>query len=403
MQCKFFILWVILFFFSFETQVSAQKQDKLVLTSNDIETGASQFSKYFPLIQNKRIAVVANQTSLVGNVHLVDTLLSLHCNVKKIFCPEHGFRGQVEAGGIVNSEKDTKTNLPIVSLYGSHKKPYKEDLQDVDVILFDLQDVGVRFYTYISTMHYMMEACAENDKLCIILDRPNPNGFYVDGPVLDTALKSFIGMHAVPIVHGMTIGEYAQMINGENWLQGGLHCNLSVIPVQGYTHKKYYILPVKPSPNLPNMNAVYLYPSICLFEGTPVSLGRGTEKPFQIIGVPTYTGTAPLTFTPMPIKGVSDNPPQKGKLCKGFDLTDYAFVWAFQEKKINLDWLKLMYKNSNNDKFFTPFFDKLAGNTLLKQQIKQNLSEKEIRQSWEPQLSRFKEIRKKYLLYEDFE
>lgn len=375
--------------------------------SQDLEkkiiVGAERLDQYIPAISGKRVAIVANHTSLVGNVHLVDTLISLRVDLKKIFCPEHGFRGNVEAGELISNHSDTKTGLPIVSLYGSSKKPKDDHLKDVDVVIFDLQDVGVRFYTYISTMHYVMEACAENAVDFIVLDRPNPNGFFVDGPVLDMACRSFVGMHPVPLVHGLTIGEFAQMINGEGWLQGGKKCNLTVVPCEGYSHSDTYVLPVKPSPNLPNHLSVLLYPSLGLFEGTVVSVARGTDFPFQAFGYPSYPQKQ-FRFKPTVKIGASANPPHKGKVCYGVDLRVYSPEYFLEKKSINLEWLLYAYKTSPDKKnFFNNFFKNLAGNTILRQQVEQGLDEDAIRKSWMPALDDFKKTRKKYLLYSDFE
>ncbi len=374
-----------------------------IVTSKDIKTGADQTDVYLPMLKSKNIAIVANQTSVINKTNLVDSLLSLKINVKKVFCPEHGFRGDVEAGAKIDNKTDVKTGLPIISLYGENKKPKQEDLKGLDVIIFDIQDVGVRFYTYISTLNYVLEACAENDILMIVLDRPNPNGYYVDGPVLNPKFSSFVGMHAVPVVYGMTIGEYALMINAEKWLTNQKKCNLNVIKIINYKHSDYYILPVKPSPNLTNMNAVYLYPSLCLFEGTVVSIGRGTNKPFQIVGHPLFENTD-YNFTPVSIKGMSENPPYKDQICNGYDLSEFSVSIIRSEAKLNLFWLIDSYKRlSSKTKFFNDFFDKLAGNDLLRKQIVEGKSEDEIRKKWDADLKNFKEIRKKYLLYTDFE
>ena len=379
------------------------KIDGKIITAKDIKTGADQTEVYLPLLKNKQIGIVSNQTSLIGKMHLIDSLLSLKINIKKVFCPEHGFRGDSEAGAKIENNIDSKTNLPIISLYGKNKKPGKADLNGLDIVIFDIQDVGVRFYTYISTLHYVMEACAENNIQLIVFDRPNPNGYYVDGPVLDPKFSSFVGMHKVPIVHGMTIGEYAEMINGEKYLSNQLKCNLKVVKVLNYSHKDYYILNVKPSANLTNMNAVYLYPSLCLFEGTVMSIGRGTSKPFQIIGHPLLENTD-YSFTPASIKGMSENPPYKGEICNGYDLSEFSTAILRSEAKLNLFWLIDTYKRLfNKTKFFNDFFDKLAGNDLLRKQIIEGKSEEEIKSSWETDLKVFKDIRKKYLLYPDFE
>lgn len=373
------------------------------ITSKDIKVGAERTELYFPKLKGKYIAVVANQTSMLGKTHLVDTLFNSGFKLIKIFCPEHGFRGEAGAGEYVSNAVDNKTGLPIFSLYGKNRKPNSAQLKEINVIIFDLQDVGARFYTYISTMHYVMEACAENDIELIILDRPNPNGHYVDGPVLKDKYKSFVGMHPVPIVHGMTVGEYAQMINGEKWLKKGIQCKLTVIPVEKYTHKMQYQLPIKPSPNLADMNAVYLYPSLCLFEGTVVSVGRGTNKPFRVFGHPDFT-LGDYKFTPHSIPGVSENPKLEGKICNGFDLTEFAANYFHSTEYINLFWLMQTYNElKEKTTFFNNFFDKLAGNSELREQIIAGVSEEKIRESWQPDLDKFKKIRKKYLLYPDFD
>lgn len=371
-----------------------------------IVVGAERFDQYLEKLKGKNVGMVVNQTSLVGTpykeTHLVDSLLKLKIPVKKILTPEHGFRGTADAGEKVKSGVDEKTGLPIVSLYGNNKKPTPENLSDLDVLVFDIQDVGARFYTYISTLHYVMEACAENGKELIVLDRPNPNGFYIDGPVLDTAYHSFVGMHPVPVVHGMTIGEYAKMLNGEKWLKNGVQCKLTVIPCENYDHNMLYKVRVKPSPNLPNMTAMYLYPSLCFFEGTPVSVGRGTDKPFQIIGHPDYT-THNFSFTPQSVEGAKE-PPLKDKLCYGIDLSTLQRDYLTKKKSLNLEWLIEFYqKFPNKEKFFTPFFTKLAGTPELQKQIEDGKTEAEIRSSWMLDLEQFKNIRRKYLLYKDFE
>jgi uncharacterized protein YbbC (DUF1343 family) len=371
-----------------------------VLYEKDIQTGAAQTDKYLPLLLGKRVAVIANVTSLINGTHLVDTLLSLKINIKKIFSPEHGFRGLADAGENVRSDKDKKTGLPIISLYGKHMKPTKEDLADIDVIMYDIQDVGVRFYTYISTMSNCMEAAAELKKTFIVLDRPNPNGYYIDGPVLETAFKSFLGMHPVPLVYGMTCGEYAQMVNGEGWLTGGIKCDLKVITVKNYTHFDMYQLPVKPSPNLPNMKAVYLYPALGLFEGTIISVGRGTDFPFQVIGHPDLK-TGIFSFTPHPTDGAKI-PKYNGQVCNGFDLRGFADSFIKDSKQLYLLWLSGMYRDLKKDDFFDENFNFHAGNASLQNQIKQGMPETKIRQSWQPDIQKFKSIRKKYLLYKDF-
>jgi len=367
--------------------------------SNDslqIKTGAEQIDKYISLLKCKKIGVVANQTSVIGKTHLIDSLISLGIEITKIYSPEHGFRGNADAGEAVGSNIDKKTGISVLSLYGDHKKPQKSDLDGVDLIVFDIQDVGVRFYTYISTMHYVMEACAENNIPIIILDRPNPNGFYVDGPVLNTKFKSFVGMHAVPLVHGMTIGEYAQMIDGERWLNNKIKCNLKIITCENYTHQLKYNLPVNPSPNLATMNAIYLYPSLGLFEGTAISVARGTYFPFEAIGHPDFTGLS-FSFTPKSIEGKSKNPPYLNKACFGYDLRSDSIVI------FTLKWVIDCYHQfPNKEKYFNLFFSKLIGNDQIALQIKKGMTEDQIRKTWEKDLKIFKNIRKKYLLYNDF-
>lgn len=375
-----------------------------------IKVGAECIEDYLPLLENKKVGVVSNQSSLIGKTHLVDSLIGLNVNLRAIYCPEHGFRGEAEAGASINSSIDSKTNLPIISLYGNNKKPKKEEFLNNDIIIFDLQDVGTRFYTYISTLHYVMEACAENNIPLIVLDRPNPNASYIDGPVLkDKDLVSFVGMHPVPIVYGMTIGEYALMINGERWLgtsnkrvegeRGNLICDLKVIQIDNYNHNSKYSLSISPSPNLRTDCSIILYPSICWFEGTPVSVGRGTDTPFEIIGFPNYytkrlEGKDIISFTPRIIKGVSDNPPYKNQQCNGLKLKCEI------KNEIELSYLIEMYRvYPNKDKFFQPFFDKLSGSRELKALIKQNQSETFIKNSWSKDLEEFKKIREKYLIY----
>ncbi len=368
--------------------------------AQNITVGAEQTEKYLPLLEGKKVGLVGNQSSLVGTTHLLDTLIRCDISVAAIFCPEHGFRGQAEAGARINDGTDPQTGIPIISLFGANKKPQPKQLKGIDIVVFDIQDVGARFYTYISTLHYVMEACAENGVPLLVLDRPNPNGFYVDGPVLDTAYRSFVGMHPVPVAHGMTIGEYSQMINGEKWLKNGVQCQLSVIKMLNYTHDSLYHLPVAPSPNLQTDNAILLYPSLCCFEGTTVSVGRGTPTPFEIIGSPTYSDKS-FSFVPKPIKGVSNNPLHNGKTCYGIDLQK-AGAEIVKNKQLNLGYLLTMYRKSDKNTFFLKnnFFDKLMGNSELRKQVKQGLTEKQIRQSWEPALSEYKTMREKYLLYE---
>jgi uncharacterized protein YbbC (DUF1343 family) len=363
-------------------------------------SGASNTGAYFGLLRNTRVAVVANQTSVIGNVHLVDTLLASGIQVVKIFAPEHGFRGEAGNGDHVNDGTDKKTKLPIISLYGNHTRPTAEMLADVDVIVFDIQDVGVRFYTFLATMQEVMEAAVLSKKAVVVLDRPNPNGYYVDGPVMtDKKLYSFVGQLPIPIVHGCTLGELAEMISGEGWLSGGKSCELTVIPCSDYTHNSYFELPIKPSPNLPNITSIYAYPSLCWFEGTCISIGRGTDLPFQQFGFPNCK-VGETTFTPKEIPGVSTNPPFENQLCKGAKV-------SFEKRptQLNLSWLISMYSNyPNKDKFFTSanFFDKLAGTTQLRKQIIGGVGEDVIRLSWQNDLDAYKAIRKKYLLYTDF-
>lgn len=379
------------------------KKEKIAAVNYEmaIRPAAERTQQYFNKLSGKKIGVVANQTSMIGQTHLVDSLLSAGINVVKVLSPEHGFRGQAEAGELVGNNTDPKTGLPLVSLYGDHRKPTREDLQDLDLILFDLQDVGARFYTYISTLTLVMESCAENGIPLLILDRPNPNGDFIDGPLLEPAFSSFVGMHPVPIVHGMTTAEYARMVNGELWLKDSLQCNLDWVEIAGYNHRKHYRLPVKPSPNLPDMESVYLYPSLCLFEGTIVSVGRGTDYPFSIFGYPGASEGI-YTFTPESREGASINPPYKGLECRGYNLRDE--VPELQKNPgIRLNWLLMSYKSCpDKGKFFTSFFSKLAGTDKLRKQIEAGFSEDEIKASWKQGLADFQKIRHRYLLYHDF-
>lgn len=362
-------------------------------TNIHVLTGAEQLKELTPKLKNKRVGLVVNHTSLIGKTHLADTLKSLGINIIRIFGPEHGFRGNAADGEYVNDSIDSKTGISVVSLYGKNRKPTDRQFSDLDIVIFDIQDVGTRFYTYIGTMHYVMETCAETKKKLIILDRPNPNAF-VDGPINTKPLQSFVAMHAIPIAHGMTIGEMAQMINGEGWLADKLKCEIEIVKLKNWKHSDEYVLPVRPSPNLPNQQAVKLYPSICLFEGTVISLGRGTTSPFQVLGNPELKNMD-YQFTPVTIKGVAVNPPQENKLCYGLDLRN-----ATVERKIDLKYLFTMYKAyPEKEKFFLPYFDILAGTTVLKQQIKDGLTEDQIRESWREDLEKYKEVRKKYLLY----
>ena len=386
--------------------ISASCQQQLNIKNQSpakqiILPGAYATSEYLQMLKGKKTGIVAN-ISLIKQTHLVDTLIALKVNVIKIFGPEHGFRGDQPDGKEILNGKDPKTGIEVISLYGNHKKPTRSDMVGIDVMIFDIQDVGVRFYTYISTLAYVMEACAENNIPLIVLDRPNPNGFYVDGPVLEPKFSSFVGMYSVPIVYGMTIGEYAKMVNGEKWLKNGVQCNLTIIKCGNYTHNSRYQLPVRPSPNLQDMSSIYLYPSLCLFEGTVISVGRGTDSPFKIFGHPKLT-SGTYRFTPKPIKGVSEDPPLKGQLCYGQNLDSQAEAMK-KEGHIELQWLIDAYKIlSPETEFFSNYFDKLAGSNMLREQIIAGENEKEIRKTWQPDLNAFKKIRKNYLLYPDFE
>ena len=392
-----FALMMLVFLPQAQAQIFKDDQPTLTLIGKEQYTSAAiQLNDYLSLIKEKRIGVVANQTSIVGEKHLVDTLLSLGLNVKKIYTPEHGFRGTADAGAKVNSGKDEKTGLPIVSLYGKNKKPTPEMLHGIDIILFDLQDVGVRFYTYISTMSYVMEASAENKIPVIVLDRPNPNGFYVDGPVLKDSNQSFVGLHQVPVVYGMTIGEYALMVNGEGWLKDGIRCDLTVVPMKNYDRNAIYELPVKPSPNLPNWESVYLYPTLCFFEGTIVSLGRGTATPFQIYGHPNMRGSC--TFTPQSTNGAS-KPLLEGQRCRGENLVEFAHDYALNDKQLHLEWVIEAYQQLSDKGFFNNYFRLLSGDNQLQRDIENDKSADEIRASWQKDIDSFKTMREKYLLY----
>ena len=392
-----------------------KKQESAIENStSEIKTGAENTGAYFSLLKDKKIGIVTNQTGIFKslpiikhrsdrdnpqiklgdiNISIVDYLISHKINIQKIYAPEHGFRGTADAGELIKDGKDTKTGLPIISLYGNNKKPKPEQLAGIDVVVFDLQDVGARFYTYISSLHYIMEACAENNIPLIVLDRPNPNGSIVDGPTLEKEHTSFVGMHQIPLLHGMTIGEYAKMINGEKWLKNEIQCQLTVIPCLNYNREMEYSLPVKPSPNLPNDQSINLYASLCLFEGTNVSVGRGTEMQFQIYGSP-FLPKSNFSFTPIPNFGAKD-PTHKNQLCYGEDLTKIEKI-----KQLELKWLIKAYNTtSDKSKFFNDFFVKLAGTKKLREQIETGISEAEIRNSWKKELQDFKTMRQKYLIY----
>jgi len=394
------------------------QNNSLSKLNTEIIVGANQIEKYLPSLLGKRVGIVANQTSVIkviGNVsglknsevsgleittirheHLVDSLLKHNVDIKKVFAPEHGFRGKTDAGEVVQDGIDTKTNLPIVSLYGTNKKPSPAQLADLDIIIFDIQDVGARFYTYISSLHYVMEACAEANISVIILDRPNPNGNYIDGPILEPEYKSFVGMHPIPVVHGMTIGEYAKMINGQGWLNNKITCDLTVIEMKNYTHDKTYNLPIKPSPNLPNAKSINLYPSLCFFEGTNVNAGRGTSKQFQIYGSPYLDKVVyGFKYIPMPNEGAK-YPKHDGMLCYGEDLSERDTLNA-----LDLSYLIKAYQNSIDKKiFFNDFFTKLAGTKVLQMQIESGISEEDIRVTWTDGLKEFRTMRAQYLIYE---
>jgi uncharacterized protein YbbC (DUF1343 family) len=375
--------------------------------SNNIITGAEQTEKYISLLKGKRVGILANPTTVIGKRHLVDSLLARGINITKAFGPEHGFRGNVGAGIIVKDDKDPATGIKVISLYGAKRKPTKEDLADIDIMIFDIQDVGCRFYTYINVLRDVMEACAENNKELLILDRPNPNGYLVDGPILDMKLKSGVGAFPIPVAHGMTIAEFAQMINGQGWLANKLVCKLKIIPVANYTHDMPYTVPVKPSPNLNTQQSILLYPSICLFEGTIISQGRGTQFPFTILGSPALKDVYSFSFTPVSIPTMSITPLHMNAVCYGVDLRDYDTNELRKSKRINIQWMIDLYKAyPYKDKFFDRSqskemlnLDILIGDTAFKNQIIAGKSVKEIQDSWEPGLSGYKKMREKYLIY----
>ncbi len=376
-------------------------------TRKYIMTGADQTGNYFPLLRGKHVALVANPTSEISGTPTVDSLLHAGIQVIKVFGPEHGFRGKASNGALVSDSRDPETGIPVISLYGHKSKPSREDLQDVDIVVFDIQDVGARFYTYIITLQQVMQSCAENHKLLMILDRPDPNGFYVDGPVLEDSLRSGVGLQPIPIVYGMTVGELAQMINGEGWLKGHVHCMLRIIRLANYTHNSNYILPVVPSPNLNSQQSIFLYPSLCLFEGTVISQGRGTLFPFTVLGSPALKGKYSFSFKPESIPGMSESPLHRDSLCYGIDLRNYDPDNFRKTRQLNLHWLIELYRAyPEKEKFFDATqskqignFDKLAGVVSLRKQIIAGNPESAIRKSWEPALSEFKKKRKKYLMY----
>jgi len=403
---RFFIIAVLFICASFYSHKHIDDYNSGV-HAEKITTGADQTEKYLSRLRGKKIGILGNQTSVIGKTHLVDSLKSLGINIIKVFGPEHGFRGKASAGVRVQDDTDSATKIPIVSLYGPKRKPSKEDMASIDLMIYDIQDVGCRFYTYINVLADIMEACAENGKELLILDRPNPNGYFVDGPVLDMKLKSGIGKFPIPITHGMTVGEFAQMINGEGWLPNGLTCKINVIPVAGYNHDMSYTLPVKPSPNLNTQQSIMLYPSLCLFEGTILNYGRGTYFPFTVVGSPLLKGKYNFSFTPVGIPGMSETPLHMNQVCYGIDLRNYDIGKLRKLKKINIQWMKELYKAYPEKEKFFDFkqskeignIDFRTGDSRFKQQIIDGVPEEDVRKSWEPGLSNYKKMRKKYLIY----
>ena len=403
------ILFILIASTSIFCSSSKPKQERIHTDVNkkEIKTGAEQTDKYLPLLKGKRVAIMANQTSMIGKTHLVDSLKTLGVNIVKVFGPEHGFRGNASAGEHVADEIDPVSKIPVVSLYGGKNKPTKEDLADVDVLIYDLQDVGVRFYTNINALSRLMEACYENGKEMLILDRPNPNGYLIDGPVLDMKYKSGIGMFPIPMSHGLTVGEFAQMANGEGWLTNKVKCKIKIIPVANYNHDMPYTLPVKPSPNLNTQQAILLYPSTCMFEGVYINHGRGTMFPFTVLGSPELKGKYEFSYTPTGIKGMAETPIFMNEVCYGLDLRNYDTELLRKSKKINIQWIMELYKvHPYKEKFFDSKLSKQMNNIeiqigsgLFRQQIIDGVSEEVIRASWEPGLSEYKKMRKKYLLY----
>ena len=384
-----------------------QKKTQIDVNKKEIQTGAEQTDKYLPLLKGKRIAIMANQTSMIGKTHLVDSLKILGVKIIKVFGPEHGFRGNASAGVEVADEIDPTSGIPVVSLYGAKNKPSKEDLADVDILIYDLQDVGVRFYTNINALSRLMEACYENGKEMLILDRPNPNGYLIDGPILDMKYKSGIGMFPIPMSHGLTVGEFAQMANGEGWLTNKVKCKINIIPIANYDHDMPYTLPVKPSPNLNTQQSILLYPSTCMFEGVYVNHGRGTMFPFTVLGSPELKGKYEFSYTPTGIKGMAETPIFMNEVCYGLDLRNYDTELLRKLKKINIQWIMELYKaHPHKEKFFDSKLSKQMNNIeiqigsgLFRQQIIDGVAEEVIRASWEPGLSEYKKMRKKYLLY----
>ena len=390
------------------TSCATLQQNRPALNNTEpIKTGAEQTEKYLPLLQGKKVAIMANPTTIIGSSHLVDSLKSLGINIVKVFGPEHGFRGNASAGVDVGDETDKKTGIPIISLYGKKNKPSKEDLADVDILIYDLQDVGCRFYTNINALSRLMEACYENGKEMLILDRPNPNGYLIDGPILDMKYRSGIGMFPIPMSHGLTVGEFAQMANGEGWLANKVKCKITVIPVANYNHDMPYVLPVAPSPNLNTHQAIMLYPSTCMFEGVYLNHGRGTFFPFTLLGSPELKGKYDFSYTPTGIKGMAETPLFMNQVCYGIDLRNFDLEQLRESKQINLSWIMELYKaHPYKEKFFNSSLsnqmgtiEKLIGSGLFRQQIIDGVPEATIRASWEPGLSQYKEMRKKYLLY----
>ena len=385
---NFFLLSFLSFFFI--AGCTAKNDEK------DLTIGAARTEIYLPKIKGKKVGLLINHTSMVGEIHLIDFLLQKGISIEKIFAPEHGFRGKADAGEKIDNEIDPKTGIPVVSIYGKNRKPTSEMLAGLDLVIFDIQDVGTRFYTYISSMHYMMEACAENEVKMMVFDRPNPNGHYIDGPIRESEFKSFVGMHPIPVVHGLTVGELARMINGEGWLEGSLTCDLEVVSMENYAHADRYPLPVKPSPNLPNDQSVNLYPSLCFFEGTKMSIGRGTLFPFQVIGYPNEK-FGKFSFTPESIDGMAKHPRLEGEKCFGVDLRNVN-----RPDKLDLNYVIEFYNLwEGEEPFFTKYFNTLAGTAKLRKQIENGMTEMEIRASWQEDLEKYKILRKKYLLYQD--